>query len=152
MGSIATSKSQDLRTVAELQEGVLAGPEAVVAYPGAIVLEAEAFSTVTFSPTITQGADKAAVEKLLSNKDSTIGKLLGINEQLAGGIFESSGDIIESIQAQSRESTEKMLSMFGSVAKPPPIPSGVAEPGKLDVKVVLIGLGVGIALLAFLRR
>jgi len=162
MGS-AFSKSQDLRTVAELQEGVLAGPEAVVAYPGAIVLEAEGYSHVAYSPTITyQGVDEAVVQGLLSNKDSTIGKLLGVTQRLAGGIFEATSDIAASMSAESTKSTEALLGAFGDIDFAPAMPAmpalpglpapAVAVPEKLSEKTLLVGLAVGVGLIIFLSR
>ena len=156
MGAIATSKSEDLRTVAEQQEGIIASPQSKVAMPEAYIFSAEEFSRIEYSPTITYtGADtERTITELLSNQSSTMGRLLNLTERLAGGIFEKSSDIMASVAAQSAHSTESWLA---SSAQGLPAGTGIPitagpTPAAGDKVLIIVAFVIGVGLLLSIRR
>jgi len=85
MSSYATTQITDLRQAAEAE--VVSGPQSQLALPGGMAVGEGA----TVSITGTAGLDtQKTFEQMLSAQESTLGKILGVTNQLAAGIFETS--------------------------------------------------------------
>lgn len=153
MGAIAVSKSEDLRTVAEQQEGIIAGPKSVVAMPESQTFQAESFSHIEYKPQIRyEGLNADSVlTQLLTNQDSTIGRMLGVTERLAGGIFEKATDIVKSVFVQSNSSTESMLKSYGRAVTPGQAESKPVGP-QFKTSTIFLVLGIGLGFIYILRR
>lgn len=85
-----TTITSDLRQVAEGE--IISGPESVLGMAGSTTLGKGATLNIT-------GADpNEIVGSLLTNMDSTVAKLLGVQSQMAQGMFELAPKIIAEVK------------------------------------------------------
>jgi len=85
-----TTITSDLRQVAEGE--LVVGPQATAALGGSTILGEGATLNIT-------GADpNEIVGSLLSNMDSTVSKLLGVQSQMAQGMFELAPKIVAEVK------------------------------------------------------
>lgn len=96
----------DKRQVAEGE--YVAGPDSIMALPYSVLLGEGASFSFTEAPTDTS----EIVGNVLSNMGSTVGQLLGIQGQMAQGMFELSPKIIAEVkgfEASAKPQTERTM-------------------------------------------
>jgi len=83
------SKSYSATTISDYRQAaegeIVSGVQSQLALPGGVALGEGATLSITGSTPLDAGQ---TFEKVLSNVDSTVGKLIGLSGQLAQGLFE----------------------------------------------------------------
>lgn len=135
MGTYVSTKTDTKITdLSQIAEGeVIAGVGSTVGLPGSVTVGQGGAFTVTGA-----NADKV-IGGLVSNMDSTVGRLLGVTEQLAQGIFEiAPAAAAEAISQTQGLSTTKL--------------SDIGTQQKESSKNMMLILGGAVLLFLFWRR
>ena len=118
----STTDIEDYRQVAEAD--YVSGPASQTTMPGGITI-GEGGQFEYNIQAIPESQTEKVVSSLLSNQDSTFGKLLGLSNQLAGGIFEIAptianaiaGQAFSSIGSQTAKTVEQITGQTSKIAE-----------------------------------
>jgi len=132
---------EDLRQVAEGE--VVSGPKSVQALPGGIALGEGA------QLTISDAGAESTLSKVMESNESLVGKLLGLQSQMAQGIFEMAPAIAAETAAAQQGMFTASLSELGTGLEQ--IGSRLDEGTKESSKLIIYAIA-GFGLLFLLKR